>query len=105
MSFAHFFGETKEIINGKVVKDTAVNSEYDGTILHIDKRDKNKISHYDITDANLKKLLAIPMSKRTLLERLSTDYSKTTHKKHKKHKKTKKHRKHKTKPKPKPKRS
>ena len=34
--YAHYFGETREIVNGRVVKDTSVNTTYDGKNLHID---------------------------------------------------------------------
>jgi len=67
--YARYFGETKEIVNGKVIHDVAVNSEYDGKQLHIDKRENDKVSHYAIN--NLKKLWATPKSRMNLLERLN----------------------------------
>ncbi len=74
---AHFFGETKEIINGEVVNDTAVKGEYDGKILHVDKRDNNQIAHYDI---KLKNLLSTPSGKMNLFERLNKDFGKQSSK-------------------------
>jgi hypothetical protein len=61
---AHFFGERKEIVNGRVVNDTTF--------------------HYDIEDKQLKTLLLRPTSKINLLDRLRYAYGpkKHTHKKH-----------------------
>ena len=70
--YTRFSGETKEIRNGRVVKDSAINTEYDGKTLQVDKRDKNRVSHFTIKD--MRKLLAQPMSKENLMERLSKDY-------------------------------
>jgi len=72
--YARFFGETKQIVNGQVVQDSAVNTEYNGEKLHIDKMDNGQIQHYDIKDKQLKKLLLRPKSKVNLFERLSQDY-------------------------------
>lgn len=55
--YAHFFGETREIVNGKVVKEMAIQGDYNGKKLHIDKRDNNQISHFEIKDTNLKNFL------------------------------------------------
>ena len=95
--YSRFSGETKEILNGRVVKDYAINTEYDGKTLEVAKRDKNRVSHFTIKD--MRKLLARPMSKENLMERLSKDYRITkkrrTSRKHrsKKHRsKNKKHR-------------
>ena len=95
---AYFYEENKEVVNGKVVKDVAIKSEYNGQLLHVDKRLNNTFEHY----------IAKPVSNIGLLERLSTDFNitknrkdKHTHKhkhKHKKHKHTHKkhtHKKHK----------
>jgi hypothetical protein len=73
----HFFGERKEIVNGRVVKDTTV--------------------HYDIEDKQFKTLLLRPTSKINLLERLRYAYGhkKHTHKKHTHKKHTHKKGKHK----------
>jgi hypothetical protein len=71
----------KEIRNGEVVKDSAVNAEYDGKIIHIDTLTNNNMAHYDIKDNHLKKLLEMPASKTDLVERLNM-YNKGT-KKHK----------------------
>jgi hypothetical protein len=68
--YAHYFGETREIVNGHVVKDTSVNTTYDGKNLHI-----------DIKDNHLKTLLSRPTSKINLLERLNRVYRDKTHKK------------------------
>ena len=81
---AHFFGETREIVNGHVVKDTVVNTDYDGKILHIDKREHNTLAHYDIKDDQLKTLLLRPTSKINLLDRLKQVYNKRTHKRNNK---------------------
>jgi len=89
--YAHFSGETREIVNGHVVKDRAVNTDYDGKILHIDKRNNNTISHYDIKDKQLKTLLLRPTSKINLLERLSRDYHEKTKSHNKKSRKKKSH--------------
>ena len=72
--YARFFGETKQIVNGQVVQDSAVNTEYNGEKLHIDKMDNGHIAHYDIKDKQLKKLLLRPKSNVNLFERLSQDY-------------------------------
>ena len=90
--YAHFFGETREMVNGQVVKDTAVNTTYDGKNLHIDKRDNNAIAHYNIKDNELKKLLRKPMSKVDLLKRLSQDYKYKRTQKKKRSKRQKKKR-------------
>jgi hypothetical protein len=82
--YAHYFGETREIVNGHVVKDTTVNTTYDGKNIHVD----------------LKTLMARPTSKMNLFERLNRAYpdkkqkkTKKTHKKTQK-KKTKKKKRH-----------
>ena len=67
--YAHYFGETREIVNGHVVKDTTVNTTYDGKKIHVD----------------LKTLMSRPTSKINLLERLNRAYpdkkdKKKTHK-------------------------
>ena len=80
-AYAHFYGQTKEIINGEVVEDTAVN--YDGNTLHI--LANNHLTHYDIKADKLKTLLATPSSRMNLLDRLKQDYS---HKRAKSHKHT-----------------
>jgi hypothetical protein len=80
------FGESKKIVNGKIVQDVAVKSEYDGKTLHVDKVENNKFTHF-------KKLLGKKISKLGLLERLSKEYmsSKTKRNKHKRsnHKRSK----------------
>jgi hypothetical protein len=83
------FSEKKEILNGRVVNDTAVNTSYDGNILHVLKRENDKLSHFDIKDNNLKKLLQAPTSNISLLERLS-QHTKRKHT-HTKRKHTRKH--------------
>jgi len=89
--YAHFFEEEREIVNGKVVKDRAVESDYNGEMLHIDKRNNNHISHIVIKDTRLKNFLLRPTSKLNLLERLRLDYGKNKTKKHihTKHKRSK----------------
>jgi hypothetical protein len=92
-SYMYSFGESKKIVNGKIVQDVAVKSEYDGKTLHVDKVENNKFTHF-------KKLLGKKVSKLGLLERLSKEYmsSKTKRNNHKrsnhkqKHKHTKKKR-------------
>ena len=90
---ANFFGETKEIMNGQVVNDIAVNATYDGKVLHVDKRENAQTSHYDINATNIKKLLATPTSNTNLFKRLKQDYRQTLKKrtqKKKQHKRQKK---------------
>ena len=85
---AYFYEETKQLVNGEVVKDSAIKSEYNGEVIHVDKRDNDKLKHYIIKDKKINKLLTNPISNLGLLERLSTDFNVTakhTHK-HKKHK-------------------
>jgi hypothetical protein len=84
--------ETKRSVNGQVVEDSMINSEYNGKNLHIDERNNNEYKHYSIDNKHLKKLLNKHMSKRNLLDRLKTDYSqknkkKTARRKHTKYKK------------------
>ena len=96
-SYMYSFGESKKIVNGKVVQDVAVKSEYDGKTLHVDKVENNKFTHF-------KKLLGKKVSKLGLLERLSKEYmgAKTQRNKHKRsnhkrsnHKRSKHKQKHK----------
>ena len=73
---AYFLGETKQIVNGQVIQDSAIKSEYNGKILHIDEQDNNKIKHYTIKNKKiLKKLLANPVNNLGLFERLSHDFN------------------------------
>ena len=71
---SYSFGESKEIINGQVVEDKAVKSEYNGKLLHVDKKDNNKFTHYVLKGKELKNLLRKKTSKLGLLERLNADY-------------------------------
>jgi hypothetical protein len=89
--YAYFYEETKQVINGNVVQDSAVKSEYDGKILHIDKRDNSDFTHYTIDNKQLNKLLSKNTSKIDLLDRLKKDYSVGKHKTTGKHKATGKH--------------
>ena len=90
---AYFFGEEKVIVNGKIIQDNVVKSEFDGKVLHVDKQLNDKVEHYDI-----KNILSKSMSRRGLLERLSGDFihKRSKHKRSKhihkrsKHKKTRK---------------
>ena len=77
------FGESKKIVNGKVVQDVSVKSEYDGKTLHVDKVENNKFTHF-------KKLLGKKVSKLGLLERLSKEYmgAKTKRNKRSNHKRS-----------------
>ena len=54
---AYSFGETKQIVNGQVVQDQAVKSEYNGKLLHVDERDNNNFTHYILKGKELNKLL------------------------------------------------
>jgi len=81
--YAHFFGETREIVNGKVVKEMAIQGDYNGKKLHIDKRDNNQISHFEIKDTNLKNFLL-----------RATRKHKHSHNKRSKHKRSKHSNKH-----------
>ena len=85
-SYMYSFGESKKIVNGKVVQDVAVKSEYDGKTLHVDKVENNKFTHF-------KKLLGKKVSKLGLLERLSKEYmgTKTKRNKHKRSNHKQKH--------------
>ena len=67
-------GETKKIVNGQVVQDILVKSEYDGKTLHTDKMDNNKLIHFTLNDKDLKNMLKNNTSKLGLLERLNEDY-------------------------------
>ena len=75
-SYMYSFGESKKIVNGKVVQDVAVKSEYDGKTLHVDKVENNKFTHF-------KKLLGKKVSKLGLLERLNKEYMGTKTKRNK----------------------
>jgi len=87
---AYSFGEAKEIVNGRVVHDTAVKSEYNGQTLHVDKQDNNQLTHYLLKGKELKKLLRKKTSQLGLLERLNADYMGTTKRKTAKRKNKKK---------------
>ncbi len=86
---AYFYEENKD---GKVVKDAAIKSEYNGQLF---KLDNNTFEHYTVKDKILNKLLANPVSNIGLLERLSTDFNITKKRKHKHKKHTHKKHKHK----------
>ena len=75
---AYSFGEAKEIVNGKVVHDTAVKSEYNGQTLHVDKQDNNQLTHFILKGKELQKLLKKKTNQLSLLERLNADYMCTT---------------------------
>ncbi len=87
---AYSFGEEKETINGHVVQNKAVKSEYNGKTLHVDKQDNNQFTHYVLKGKELKKLLKKKTSKLGLLDRLNADFMG----KHKSKKKTMKKKKH-----------
>ena len=74
-----YFGETKEIVNGHVVKYRMVNTTYDGKNIHVDNQ--------------FKRLLLGQTSKINLLERLKRDYN-MTHKKKTHKNKTHKNKRH-----------
>ena len=88
-SYMYSFGESKKIVNGKVVQDVSVKSEYDGKTLHVDKVENNKFTHF-------KKLLGKKVSKLGLLERLSKEYmgAKTKRNKRSNHKRSNHKQKH-----------
>lgn len=71
---AYFFGETKQMVNGKLIEDKAIKSEYDGKNLHIDKVDNTKVSHAILKHKELEKILASPTSDMDLLKRLNRDF-------------------------------
>jgi hypothetical protein len=75
--YALFFEEAKRVVNGQVVQDRAVKTEYDGKVLHVDRRDQNQAEHFDIKDKQLKKLLAQPTSLVGLSRRLKRDFKRT----------------------------
>ena len=72
---AYFLGETKQIINGQVMQDSAIKSEYNGKTLHVDERHNNQMKHYTIKNKKiLNKILENPISNIGLFERLSNDF-------------------------------
>jgi hypothetical protein len=84
------FSEAKKIINGQLIQDIAVKTEYNGKTLHVDKMDNNTFSHNVIQDKDLAKLMKKSANKRGLWEQLTKDYL-GDHRKHKQSKhKTKK---------------
>ena len=87
--YSYSSDETKEIINGKVVKDTAINTQYDGKQLHIDKINNNVFKHYTIDNDTIKKLLNTPSNNIDLIQRLTTDFTRKTRKSKTKRSKTK----------------
>lgn len=98
--YAHFFGETREIVNGKVVKEMAIQGDYNGKKLHIDKRDNNQISHFEIKDTKLKNFL-LRATRKHKHSKHKHSHNKHSHNKHKhshnkhskhKHSKNSKHR-------------
>jgi hypothetical protein len=90
---SYSFGEAKEIVNGQVVHDTSVKSEYNGKTLHVDKNENGKFMHYELKGKELKHLLKKKTDDLGLFERLKADYMGEQTHKHKKH--THKHKKHK----------
>ena len=72
---SYFLGETKQIINGQVMQDSAIKSEYNGKTLHVDERHNNQMKHYTIKNKKiLNKILENPISNLGLFERLSNDF-------------------------------
>jgi hypothetical protein len=72
---AYFLGKTKQIINGQVMQDSAIKSEYNGKTLHVDERHNNQMKHYTIKNKKiLNKILENPIGKLGLFERLSNDF-------------------------------
>jgi len=88
-AYTYTHGETKEIVNGHVVKDQEINSEYNGKILHIDERNNNKFNHFTIDNKHLRQLLSKTTNNINLIDRLKTDFSIKKH-----NKKTRKYKKH-----------
>ena len=87
--FIKLHGETKRVVNGKVVEDSMINSEYNGKKLHVDQRHNNEFKHFVLNNKDdIKHLLNRKTSKINLLDRLKINYNKT--KKNKK-KRSKKH--------------
>jgi hypothetical protein len=84
------FSEAKKIINGQLVQDIAVKTEYNGKTLHVDKMNNNTFSHNIIQDKDLAKLMQKTTNKRGLWEQLTMDYLGDQHKhKHSKHRHSK----------------
>jgi hypothetical protein len=75
--FIKLHGETKRVVNGKVVEDSMINSEYNGKKLHVDQRRNNEFKHFVLNNKDIKHLLDRKTSKINLLERLKIDYNKT----------------------------
>ena len=94
MTYSYFSGENRVIINGKVIKDDIVQSEYDGKVLHVNKNYKNKTNkfkHYDLKNkAQIKRILEDPMSiiRMRLLHNRRTNKNKNKNKNKKYKKKT-----------------
>ncbi len=84
--FIKFHGEAKRSVNGKVVEDSIIDSEYNGKNLYIDERKNNEFKHVVINDKDIKHLLNKPMHKINLVDRLMRDYDKS--KKYKKKQRT-----------------
>jgi hypothetical protein len=59
-----------------VIEDKAIETEYDGSQLHMSQRDNDHISQAVIKDKELGKLLTKPSSKINLIERLKQDLKK-----------------------------
>ena len=94
-SYLYAYNETKKMVNGNIVENKAVKSEYDGKTLHVDKIDNEKFTHNVIQDKDLHKLLKKGTSKWGLLEKLSKEYTKKKRTRRKQQKNTRhKHRKH-----------
>ena len=75
--FIKLHGETKRVVNGKVVEDSMINSEYNGKKLHVDQRHNNEFKHFVLNNKDIKHLLNRKTSKINLLDRLKIDYNKT----------------------------
>jgi hypothetical protein len=72
----YFFGEAKQLVNGQLIADKALETTYDGKVLHVDERNNNKVSHFTVKDKVLSKLLTNPSSETDLIERLKRDFTK-----------------------------
>jgi hypothetical protein len=73
--FIHSSGETKSIINGKVLTDKSFDANYDGKNMKISGHDNDKKFNVKMTNDDIMKLLAKPSSNLTLKQRLMNDYN------------------------------
>ena len=52
-TYAYSYQASKEIVNGKIVNDKRVKTEYNGKVLHVDQQDNNNFGHYVFRDKDM----------------------------------------------------